>query len=88
MKRLTIDTIKQYVKETSLTADWDDGNRDYFVNQLVRLIEVCESGAWETAVLDDQMMGVKPKITYCSHCNSAVTVKTEYCPICGSRNGW
>lgn len=87
MKRLTRDTIRQYVKDRSLTAEWDEENRNQFVDELIRLINVCESGTWETAVLDNQRMGMIPKVTYCSHCNSVVALPTPYCPICGSHNG-
>ena len=87
MKRITRETIRQYVKEASLTADWDDENRNQFIDELIRLVRICERGTWEMAVLDDQYMGTKPKINYCSHCNSMVAVITEYCPNCGSHNG-
>ena len=43
-------------------------------------------GEWKTACLDHAYFGVRPKVIYCSNCNSVVSHKANFCEECGSDN--
>ena len=44
-------------------------------------------GRWETAMLDHEAFGVRPKVLYCSECNQCIAYPTRYCPNCGAKMG-
>ena len=70
------------------------GRRNYMTKEEVRkIIEGLPSvqperkwGKWETACLDHEAFGVRPKIFYCSSCNLSSAFPTNFCPNCGSYN--
>lgn len=41
-------------------------------------------GKWMTSYLDHEVMGVRPKILYCSECNQCIAYPTNFCPNCGA----
>lgn len=41
-------------------------------------------GEWETAYLDHVSFGARPKVIYCSNCNSVVSHKSNFCEECGA----
>ena len=43
-------------------------------------------GEWKTTYLDHVSFGERPKVIYCSNCNSVVSHKEDYCEFCGSDN--
>jgi hypothetical protein len=42
-------------------------------------------GKWMTSYLDHEVMGVRPKILYCSGCNQCIAYPTNFCPNCGAQ---
>ena len=41
-------------------------------------------GEWKTAYLDHVSFGARPKVIYCSNCNSVVSHKANFCEECGA----
>ena len=41
-------------------------------------------GKWKTAYLDHEVMGVRPRIYYCSVCCQCIAYPTNFCPNCGT----
>ena len=50
-------------------------------------IDPVRKGKWMTSYLDHEMMGVRPKLLYCSECCHCIAYPTNYCPNCGAKMG-
>lgn len=72
------------------TASLDtDADKECFVERIredIPAADVCpvKRGEWETALLDHEAFGVRPKVLYCSECHTLIAYKTNFCPNCGA----
>lgn len=57
----------------------------YELKQLQSVQPERPTGRWETAMLDHEAFGVRPKVLYCSECRQCIAYPTRYCPNCGCR---
>jgi hypothetical protein len=48
-------------------------------------IDHVRKGKWMTSYLDQEAMGVRPKLLYCSKCCHCIAYPTNYCPNCGAK---
>ena len=48
-------------------------------------VDPVRKGKWMTSYLDHEMMGVRPKLLYCSECCHCIAYPTNYCPNCGAK---
>ena len=47
-------------------------------------IEERKTGRWMVSYLDHEVMGVRPKLLYCSECCQCIAYLTNFCPNCGA----
>lgn len=54
------------------------------VDKLNKALAERKRGKWETAYLDQQYAGCRPRAIYCSNCHIVSAFKTPFCPHCGA----
>lgn len=80
-----INYMRSQIKQMEKHPRSYEFNLPYY-RKTVELLEKVERphGEWETAYLDHVSFGARPKVIYCSNCNSVVSHKSNFCEECGA----
>ena len=83
MRLIDADALKEAMNEHTdykgyLVCDPEE------IIDLAPTVEERPHGEWKTAYLDHVSFGVRPKVIYCSICNSVVSHKSNFCEECGA----
>ena len=81
------DALKDYVVIHNVGCGCSDDYQKSFLESIddQPTIGPIRKGKWMTSYLDHEMMGVRPKLLYCSECCHCIAYPTNYCPNCGAK---